>query len=165
MHVDGEELTQAQVVAKLQGYLDVYERVNAAKAAYGQALEAQEAMAAQAHAFKVSYGQALRHVLGKASPALATFGISVQQRKTPTAQTQLLANAKRLATRKARGTLGKRQKAKIKGADVASVTVSASSSGVPGGVGSQTRPVANAGSKPALSTSSSGSPPFDQTPS
>jgi hypothetical protein len=125
MHVDGEQLTQAQIVARLQGFLAVYEQVSATKAAYGQALLAQEAMAVQAQAFKVSYGQVLHHVLGKASPMLASFGINVVERKAPTAETQVLAHAKRLATRKARGTLGKRQKKLIKGAEVAAVTVSA----------------------------------------
>jgi hypothetical protein len=135
VHVDGEQLTQAQIVAKLQGYLDVYEQVASTKAAYEQALLAQEAIAAQAQAFKVSYGQVLRHVLGKQSPMLASFGINLVQRKIPTVETMVLAHAKRLATRKARGTLGKRQKAKIKGAEVASVTVTAPGEHEPSGDG------------------------------
>ena len=64
--------------------------------------------------------------LGRSVP----FGISAVARKTPTAETQLLAHVKRLATRKARGTRGKRQRLKIKGADVRAVTVSADGSTV-----------------------------------
>jgi hypothetical protein len=123
VHVDGQLLTQPELVAKLQAYLQVYEQVAATKAAYGQALQALQGIADEAHAFKVAYGQVLRHVLGKASPNLGSFGINVIARKTPTVETQLLAHAKRLATRKARGTLGKRQKLNIKGANVAAITV------------------------------------------
>ena len=46
--------------------------------------------------------------------------------RVPTAETQILAQAARLATRKARGTMGRRQKLRIKGAHIAAVTVSAS---------------------------------------
>jgi hypothetical protein len=123
VYVDGQLLTQPQLIAKLQAYLQVYEQLAAAKAAYGQALQALQGIADEGHAFKVAYGQALHHVLGKASPSLGSFGVSVIERKTPTVETQLLAHAKRLATRKARGTLGKRQKLRIKGADVGAVTV------------------------------------------
>ena len=125
VYVEGQPLTQAEIVPKLQACLKVYEQVAAAKAAYGQALQVLQGIAEEAQAFKVAYGQALRPILGKASPRLKSFGISVVQRKAPTAETQLLAHVKRLATRKARGTRGKRQRLKIKGADVTSVTVSA----------------------------------------
>jgi hypothetical protein len=142
LHVDGEQLTQPELIAKLQGILDVFERAAAAKAAYGIALQAQQQMVATAAPFKVACGQAVRHVLGKASPALASFGLNAQQRKVPTAETQILAQAKRLATRKARGTLGKRQKLKIKGAPVATVTLFSGGDAVATTSGSESLPFA-----------------------
>ncbi len=124
--VNGQQMKPADIVAKLQGWIQLMEQKDAAKAPYSTALLAVQAVASDAHQFRVAYGQALKQVLGKNSPLLADFGLSTPQPKPQTATTRVLAQAKSLATRKARGTLGSVQKQAIKGPGVTSVTVPAS---------------------------------------
>jgi len=120
--VDGEELKQSDLVAKLQGWIQLYGQQDAAKAAASTA--AQALKAAGITQFRVALGQALRQVLGKSSPLLADFGLAVTQRKVPTTETRILAKAKSAATRAARKTMGSVQKKTVKGPGVTSVTVS-----------------------------------------
>ncbi len=121
--IDGQQLKQSDLIAwKLQGWIQLYEQKDAAKAAAGTAVQALKA--AGITQFKVAFGQALKQVLGKSSPLLADFGLNVPQRKVPTAETRILAKAKSAATRKARMTLGSVQKKAVKGLGVTSVTVS-----------------------------------------
>jgi len=124
--VNGQQMKQADIVAKLQGWIQLLVQKDAAKVPYSTAVQAVQAVASDAHLFRVEYGQALKQVLGKNSPMLADFGLSTPQRKTQTATTRVLAQAKAQATRKARGTLGKVQKQAIKGPGVTSVTVPSS---------------------------------------
>ncbi len=118
----GSELKQSDIVAKLQGWIQLYEQQSAAKAAASTA--AQALKAAGVTKFKVSFGQALKQVLGKSNPLLSDFGLSIAQRKVPTAQTRILAQAKSAATRAARKTMGSVRKKAVKGTGVTSVTVS-----------------------------------------
>ena len=123
--VNGQELKQADIVAKLQGWITLYQQVDATNAPYRNAQRALQAVAPAIRQFVGLYRQALRQVFGKGSPLLADFGLSVTQRKTPTTATRVLATAKAAATRKARGTLGKQQRKAVKGAPVTQVTVPA----------------------------------------
>jgi len=119
--VNGQELKQSDIVAKLQGWIQLCEQKEAAKAAAGTAVQAlKEAGITE---FLVVYVQALKQALGKSSPLLADFGLNVTQRKVPTPETRTLAHAKMLATRAARQTLGSQQKKTVKGPGVTSVTV------------------------------------------
>jgi hypothetical protein len=59
--------------------------------------------------------QYVMNTYGAASPVLADFGFNVPKRAALTVEQQTQAIAKRKATRKARNTLGKKQKAGIKG--------------------------------------------------
>jgi hypothetical protein len=120
--IDGQEMKQSDIVAKLQSWIQLYEQKDAAKGTASNAVQALKD--AGITKFRVSYVQALKQVLGKSSPLLADFGLIVTQRKVPTAQTRILAQAKNAATRKARNTLGKVQKKAVKGPGVTSVTVS-----------------------------------------
>jgi len=140
--VDGEELKQSDLVAKLQGWIQLYGQQDAAKAAASTA--AQALKAAGITQFRVALGQALRQVLGKSSPLLADFGLAVTQRKVPTTETRILAKAKSAATRAARKTMGSVQKKAVKGTGVTSVTVSPSAG----------TSVVSAGAQPELAASS-----------
>jgi hypothetical protein len=122
--INGQELKQSDIVAKLQGWIQLCEQKDAAKAAAGTAVQALKAIEPEVTQFKVSFGQALKQVLGKSSPLLSDFGLNVTQRKVPTTETRLLAKAKSAATRAARKTMGKEQKKAVKGLGVTSVTVS-----------------------------------------
>jgi hypothetical protein len=122
--INGQEMKQSDIVAKLQGWIQLYEQKDAAKVAAGTAVQALKAVVPEITQFKVVFGQALKQVLGKSSPLLSDFGLGVTQRKVPTAATRVLAKAKSAATRKARNTMGSVQKKTVKGAGVTSVTVS-----------------------------------------
>jgi hypothetical protein len=147
--VNGQELKQSDIVAKLQGWIQLCEQKDAAKAAAITAVQAlKEAGIPQ---FRVSFFQALKQVLGKSSPLLSDFGLAVTQRKVPTAQTRVLAKAKGAATRRARNTLGKVQKKAVKGLGVTSVTLSPNAAPSVVSAGSQA-------SVAAVSTEAAGSP-------
>jgi len=120
--INGQQMKQSDIVAKLEGWIQLYEQKSAARAAAGTAVQALKA--AGITQFRVSFAQALKQVLGKSSPLLGDFGLNVTQRKVPTTETRLLAKAKSAATRKARNTLGSVQKKAVKGLGVTSVTVS-----------------------------------------
>jgi len=121
--VNGQELKQSEIVAKLQGWIQLHEQKDAAKAVAGTAMQALKAVVPEVTQFKVVFGQALKQVLGRSSPLLADFGLNVTQRKVPTTETRILAKAKSAATRVARQTMGKQQKKAVKGSGVTSVTV------------------------------------------
>jgi hypothetical protein len=144
--VNGTNLKQSDVLAKLQGWIGIYQSVSSAKATYETAQQSLKASDPEIHEFIVAYGQALKQVLGKSNPLLADFGLNLTQRKPPSAETQVLATAKRAATRKARQTLGKVQKKSVKGVAVTQVIVPASG---PQAVSSDSSQVVNPAPSPA----------------
>ena len=121
--VNGQELKQADIVAKFQSWIPLFQQVDATNAPYRDAQKALQAAAPAVQQFVGLYRQALRQVFGKGSPLLADFGLNVTQVKTPTPATHVLASAKAAATRKARNTLGTQQRKTVKGAPVTQVTV------------------------------------------
>jgi hypothetical protein len=121
--VNGQKLVQSDIVAKLQGWIQLMETKNATKASYITAVLAVKAVAGNASQFRVVLSQALVQVFGKGNPLLADFGLGTTPRKTPSTETRILAQAKGAATRKVRGTMSKVQKLAIKGPGVTSVTV------------------------------------------
>ena len=123
--VNGQELKQADIVAKLQSWIPLYQQVDATNAPYRNAQQALQAAAPAIRQFVGLYRQTLRQVFGKGNPLLADFGLSVTQLKTPTPATHVLAAAKAAATKKARNTLGKQQRKAVKGAPVTQVTIPA----------------------------------------
>jgi len=99
----------------LQDPIDLVSPTSAAKAAYHAAVAAEKSAVAKANAV---YQELRTRVLSdfKAQPqTLADFGMTLTNKQVPDAQTVAEAVQKRDATRKARHTMGKRQKAKIKG--------------------------------------------------
>jgi hypothetical protein len=142
--IDGQELKQSDIVAKLEGWIQLYAQKDAAKAAAGAAVQALKAMGPEVTQFRVSFGQALKQVFGKSSPLLSDFGLTLTQRKVPSTETRILAQAKSAATRAARKTMGSVQKKAVKGAGVTSVTVSPNAD----------RSVVSIGAQPELAASS-----------
>ena len=126
--VDGVQMKQSDIVAKLQGYIQLFEQADAAKAAFGQSTKPLQDARSEISQFMLVYAQALRQFLGRSSPLLGDFGIAVSQRKVPSVETLTLAKAKRQQTRDARKTMGNRQKQQVKGSGVAAVTVGADTS-------------------------------------
>ena len=123
LNVNGQALKQSDIVTKLEGWIQLYEQKDGAKAAAGSAVGAAKAIGQEVTQFAVSFGRAVKQALGESSPLLADFGLGSTVRKVPTSKTRVLAQAKGAATRKARNTLGSVQKKAVKGAPVTSVTI------------------------------------------
>jgi hypothetical protein len=93
------------VLATFQAALDGIDKAGAAERAFHDAVEA------TLEALKTL----VNNQLGSTEAILGDFGFTVPKRQAPSEATKAAAVLKREATRKARGTAGKRQKAKIKG--------------------------------------------------
>jgi hypothetical protein len=104
------------VAARFQAHLDALDEVVAKQAAWRQALGNEESLEKEIKELMKPLGQLLTSVYGADSPTLRDFGIAPRKRVKIGAEKMLLTVAKRNATRKARHTMGKKQKKAIKGA-------------------------------------------------
>jgi hypothetical protein len=118
----GKTYTRAQMRAKLQDIIDLRQRVADAKGALRQALAVEEAQMPDLLAHAGAFRAHVKTAYSTDPVALAAHGIVPKVREAPSAETTLAAVAKRAATRKARHTMGPRQKARVTG-DVVSVTI------------------------------------------
>lgn len=122
MTLDGVSYTMAAIKKVLQGQIDAAPATAAAKAAYRQAVVAEQAASAEANALYRALKVRVLNDFKNANDVLGDFGMLPQQKQVPSAATVAEAVQKRASTRQARGTAGKRQKAKIKGAPAAPAT-------------------------------------------
>ncbi len=115
--VQGTAYTQPELVAKYSAVQAVLNAVPAAARAHEDALEAREEADATTTKFLNDTQSAIRGALGSSSvTALAAYGLKpVKERKALTGEQNVVKATKAAATRKARGTLGKKQKAAIHG--------------------------------------------------
>ena len=113
--IQGVEYGPDALVAKLQEVLKpVTDVVNAEQAAKNARREIQVQYASTRH-FLTAFAAALRGYLGANNPKLAALGIKPVQPAAPlTVAAKLQRALKAKATRKARGTLGRRQRKAIK---------------------------------------------------
>ena len=118
----GGTMTPAEVAARLQRLVDLRAAVDASKALTKANLMTEQAEAPALQTFVSTYLHFLKAAYGTQPDVLADFGISVRDRTPPTIETQLVAVAKRAATRVARNTMGPRQRLKVKG-DVTGVAI------------------------------------------
>ncbi|HEY1696799.1 MAG TPA: hypothetical protein VGG39_31780 [Polyangiaceae bacterium] len=96
--VEGVSTRQPVIIGALQGYVDAEAKVEAAKAAYDEALAAQNAADVTAHAAYLQGKQYALQVFGQKPTTLGTFGLQATVRKVPTAAVKAAANAKRKVT-------------------------------------------------------------------
>jgi hypothetical protein len=132
----GKPYKAKDLVTALQAAVDAIDAGTAAQINWKDAVGKQKTAKTQATELVAEIKDYIAVAYGKASTTYATFGFGPQHTQ-PTPATKVAAAAKNRATRKARGTLGKREKQNIKG-EVASSTapaVSASSSSPSGGNG------------------------------
>lgn len=113
LQVAGGLMTQAQLEAKLSGYLPAFEAVRTDKQVYQTAVVTRAAIEPDAREFLVQLRASLIALFGRGSPQLAKFGMGHGLGAKPSPQTQVMAAAKRILTRRARGTIGKKQAAAI----------------------------------------------------
>ncbi len=113
--VDGVSYAPADIEAALQGCVDAADATASAAAAFHKAVATEKTSTAKGDALY----RGLRAFLitqYKAQPTvLDDFGITLSTKQVPDASKVAAAVAKRAATRAARHTMGKRQKAGIKG--------------------------------------------------
>lgn len=112
----GTSMAPKDIVASLQGVIDAVDRSGATSKTFHDAVTAQHAALAKGNAILKALKMLVQNQLGSSQEVFGDFGFPIPTRKTPSEETKAAAVAKRAATRAARGTKGKRQKAKIKGA-------------------------------------------------
>jgi hypothetical protein len=114
--VEGEKLTVPALVTKLTGFRDLFAAVAKCEDDLQDAIHARDAAEPQASSFLQSARSAVKATLGKTSTDNKAYGITPEHEPPPMTGEQLVARAeKAAATRKARGTLGKKQKEQIHG--------------------------------------------------
>ncbi len=107
--------TPASLAAYFQRHIDLANAVVTSRAHWLDAVKAYAAMNVQARVVVQDLRNWLIATYGADSPRLSDFGLAAPRRATLTPEQKAAAVARRNATRKARKTAGKRQKAKIKG--------------------------------------------------
>jgi len=113
--LDGVSYAQADVVKILQDLIDLAGPAIAAATAFHAAVAAEKSAITKANAVYLALKGRVLSDFKSQPQVLADFGITLPTRQVPSAVTAAEAVAKRAATRAARHTLGKRQKAKITG--------------------------------------------------
>jgi hypothetical protein len=107
--------TPASLAAFIQSRIDLANAVVTARAQWRDTVATYDAASALAAVVLRDLRNFIIGAFGPTSPKLAAFGFSPPKQTTWTPEQKAAAAAKRLATRKARKTLGKKQKAKVKG--------------------------------------------------
>jgi hypothetical protein len=111
----GTTYTPVTVIQLIQSRINLINQVAAARATWLDQARALEALNTQVHAVEMALKQYVINTFGKTSPLLADFGFAPKQRTPLTTAQKQAAQAKSRATREARGTMSKKQKAKITG--------------------------------------------------
>ncbi len=113
--LQGTTFTMAALAQLVQSRIDAINEVANAKAAWRDAVARCEALDTRVTKIVRSLRNYVIDAYGEESPILADFGFTPPRKATLTPE-QAVARAKlAAATRKARGTMGKKAKAKIKG--------------------------------------------------
>jgi len=112
--LDGASTTPSAVTAIFQAAIDAIDGATVAEKAFHDAVAAQNKAIASARATLAALAKLVKSQLGSSAAILGDFGIPVPTRQVPTQATKAAA-VEREATRKARSTAGKRQKAKVTG--------------------------------------------------
>ncbi len=123
----GTPTTPTDAIATLQGSIDAIDAAGAAEQAFHGAVTAQNAAVAKGNSLITDLKTLVHNQLGSSEGVLGDFGFSSPKRQAPDEATKAAAVVKRAATREARHTMGKRQKAGIKGTVPATTTPPANS--------------------------------------
>ncbi|HEY4015809.1 MAG TPA: hypothetical protein VGM06_20855 [Polyangiaceae bacterium] len=114
--IGGVSQTPAQMVAALQGRIDDANAVVTSRATWQNAVAKDKAGSALSRSYVARMRQALLVAFADQVDVLADFGLTGRKTRVVTPEEKVTAAAKARATRAARHTMGKRQKAAIKGA-------------------------------------------------
>jgi hypothetical protein len=120
--------TRDEVVADLQAFVQTAQDTKTAYAAWRSAVEKERAVYAQTQPEKSAIVGVIRARFGRTSSTLLQFGVQPAKEQQRTAASKTAAAVKGAATRKARGTLGSKQKLAVSG-NVTGVTITPITSG------------------------------------
>ena len=119
MVVDGVQLTASQVVSKLGEIIVTANQAVTAHASWQAAVKADIAERKSTATFVAGVKQAILVAFHGQVDVLADFGLTARKAVVRTPEQKQAAAAKALATRKARHTMGSKQKAQVTGATAA----------------------------------------------
>jgi hypothetical protein len=111
--INGKALTQPQIDAKVKAYLATIEAADTAKQQYQTALVARRNIQLEARDFYLQLKKVITAYFGVQNPQLADFGFAPAKARVESSKVTVVKAAKAEITRKARGTLSKKQKAAI----------------------------------------------------
>jgi hypothetical protein len=115
LYLGSETFTPETLAAFVQRRIDLANAVLTARAAWLHAVDTYEAANVQTNIVMADLRNTVIGAFGRDSAKLATFGFVAPKRPTLTPEQRATAAKKALATRKARKTMGRRQKALVKG--------------------------------------------------
>jgi hypothetical protein len=117
----GSTYTLAALEQLIQSRIDAANKVAQAKANWSDATATYKALNTQLTPVIRGLRQYVINAFGQDSPLLADFGFTPPKKATLTSEQLVVRAAKADATRKARGTMGKKQKKAVKGTVTATV--------------------------------------------
>jgi hypothetical protein len=107
----GQTMSWAEMVAQLKAAVEAFDAVHRAQLAHRAAVSDRRRAMKGSRSLYEDAVFFLKHYLGKDSPRLPHFGVALPKpRRALTVEANAVSRAKAAATRKARGTLGKRQR-------------------------------------------------------
>jgi len=113
--LDGVEYEPDVAVSILEQHLAAIARVRELTIERAKAVAAERKLDVAAKSIAVGVGHVLKAKLGAHNPALRAYAVEPEKVPHVTVQTKLRAVERRMATRKLRGTMGRKQRARIKG--------------------------------------------------
>jgi hypothetical protein len=119
----GQSTTAPQIVAVFTSAIQSNTDLDVAKQAYQQKLAAQQAAFTTAHTLEMNLKSYVYGAYGKENPVVAEFGFPIVKAAFKSALVKAGAAIKSTATRVARHTMGKKEKASIHGGVTPVVTV------------------------------------------
>jgi hypothetical protein len=119
MPINGQPMKLADVIGIYQACIDTRSELVMQRAAFDKALESRDSAEETRQAIDKGLKAWVTGAFGADSKEAKEFGFVTPNPRAKSAATKATAVQKNLATRKARGTLGKRQKEEIKGTIVA----------------------------------------------
>ncbi len=115
MVIGGATETTKDIVATLQSRIDSAKAASSTRATWLTAVEADQALRDKTKTYVSGLRQALLVAFAGQTDTLADFGLTARKQRVVTPEAKVAAAAKAKATRAARHTMGKKQKAAIKG--------------------------------------------------
>ena len=116
LRVAGQSLTAKQAVGLFQGQVDAISATTTAKANWQAAVKSEQTEMASTKIVAAAIRKAILIMFSQNADTLADFGLAPPKPRTPPTVSEKTARvAKARATRAARHTMGKKQKAAIKG--------------------------------------------------